>query len=37
MDVKKKGPWSDPTRAKTWDTSIAVGTIGYDGVCMPYD
>ena len=29
--------WSDPTRVKAWDSSIDVGTIGYDGVCMPFD
>ena len=28
-------PWSDPARVKTWETSIAVGTSGYYGVCMP--
>ena len=27
----KKLAWSDPTRVKTQDTSIAVGTIGYGG------
>ena len=34
---QKKVAWSDPTRVKTWDSSKDVGTIGYDGVCMPFD